>query len=955
MRTSGFAVRLMRTTVFTGAALAFAAPAFSQEVDASADVVTVTGSRVANPNLEQASQIQVIGEDEILLQSVNSAEELIRQLPGAVPNIGPAVNNGNGGAQTINLRGIGANRNLVLLDSKRIVPFGLEGITDLNHIPIALIERVDIVTGGASSVYGADAVSGLVNFITKRNFEGVEVQASYRTTQRGDGETYRTEVVAGGNFAEGRGNAVFSLGYQNARPVLQGDRDFGQFNVSSITGLGGGSSATVPAVIAGPGGVFGTINPDTGAIGPFDNPFNFNPLNLYQTPVERFNIFGKAHYEIANGIEAYTDGFFTRSIVETQIAPTASFFNTYQLPLSNPFLPVPARNQLCVGAGISQAACDLAGATTDPNDPNYAELAVGIRRRFVEQGPRLFNNTTDAFQVGGGLRGDLNETWSWDLGAHYGESTKVLTTGGNGTFTRLQQSLRAVDATTCQDPTDGCVPVNLFGPAGTLGDDYLAFNSVTTTTTDDTSLGTVNLSLSGDLGEFRSPFAAEPIGVAFGGEYRRYTARSAGDFLSAIPGEVLGSGGADPVVGGNYDALEGFAEVIAPVIQDRPLFHSFTIEAGVRVSDYSTTGTSVTWKAGGTWEPVENYKIRSIYQRAVRSPNIFELFFPVTTVLDNFATDPCAGAAPVGNPTLTAICVAQGAPAASIGGITDPAAGQVNITTGGNLDLDVERATTFTVGLVGQPDFIPGLTFNIDYFNIQVTDAISSPEVGDIINGCFDAALNPGLDFNVSCAAIERNAIDGSLNGSPADTRGVILQTSNLGLINTSGLDFGLSYAFDLGGAGRLTYAGNGTYTFENRFEATPASVDRDCVGFYSTNCGNIQSEFQSNQRLTWSYNILDLSLQHRFLGGVEIEPELAGTFQPEFETIGSRHCVDLTARANISEMVQLTATIDNLLDRSPPIVGADVGPTAFNSGNTYPTVYDALGRTFTIGARLRF
>ena len=949
MRKSTLAAQLLRTTILAGAA-AFSAPAFAQ--DEAEDEIVVTGSRVAQPGLDQASQVQSVGEDEVELQNANFAEELLRQLPGVVPAIGPAVNNGQGGAQTIDLRGLGTNRNLVLVNGRRVVPFGLGGVTDLAHIPLTLVDRVDVVTGGASSVYGADAITGVLNFIIKDDFEGAELDTSYRITEEGDGETFRGNLTVGGNFADGRGNTLFSLGYQNTKPVLQGDREFSAFNISSITGNPGGSSAAVPAVIAAPG-LFGQIDPATGVIGPFNNPFNFNPQNLFQTPIERYSAYGAGRYELADWVEVFTEGFYTRSNVRSQIASSASFFNTYELPISNPFLPDPARDQICAAFSIAPGACLAADAATDPNDPNYQTVNLGIRRRFTESGPRLSDFQTDAFQFTGGFRGDINETWSWEVSGSYGESQLESTASRFGLFSRLQQALLATDPTTCLDPSFGCVPFNLFGAEGSITPDMLTFIEAPSTTVTETEFTQVIGTISGDLGSFSSPWAEDRIGVAGGVEYREYFARSAGDFLGSVPGELLGAGGADPITQGRYDVYEVFGEVIAPIVQDKPFFESLTIEGGLRYSDYSTTGGALTWKGGSTWEFVPGWKLRGVYQRATRSPNIGELFFPVQVGLDNFATDPCAGAAPTMDPALAAICIAQGAPAGAIGLITDPAAGQVNITFGGNPTLDVERASTFTAGLVAQP--IENLTFSVDYFNISVKDAVSSPSVGDVLDGCFDPGINPGLVFNSSCALVGRNAVDGSLNGSPADTPGVILQSSNLGRINTSGIDWLVSYAYDLGAAGGLSWQLNGTYTFENRFQATPASLDRDCVGFYSTNCGNIQPEVQFNQRLTWSINQFDLSVQHRFLSGVEIEPAVAGSFLSQFETIDAYHYVDLTGRWTINDNFTAALTIDNLLDNDPPIVGADVGSTTFNSGNTYPTVYDALGRTYTISLRANF
>lgn len=232
-------------------------PSFAQDQAREAEVVqaaiVVTGSRITNPNLELSSPVSVVTSEELDLRQTNTAEQFLRELPSAVPSIGSAVNNGNGGASFVDLRGLGSARNLVLLDGRRVAPADSSGRVDLNNIPLALVERTDILTGGASTTYGADAVSGVVNFLTKRDFAGIEANISKQLTEQDDGNIFRADVTIGANFDDGRGNAVFSVGYQKADAVFQGDRDFSVFNISSVSGTPSGSSAAVPALIVGPG------------------------------------------------------------------------------------------------------------------------------------------------------------------------------------------------------------------------------------------------------------------------------------------------------------------------------------------------------------------------------------------------------------------------------------------------------------------------------------------------------------------------------------------------------------------------------------------------------------------------------------------------------------------------------------------------------------------------------
>ena len=953
--------KLLISSIMTSVLALSSTQALAQDSN-SDDEIVVTGSRISNPNLVQSSQIQVIDSQEADLRNVVSVESLIRDLPGVVAGIGTAVNNGNGGAQTVNLRGIGANRNLVLLDGRRIVPFGLTSITDTNNIPLALIERTDIVTGGASTVYGADAVSGVLNFVTKQDFEGAELTSTYGITEEGDGGTFRTELVAGANFDDGRGNVVFSLGYQDSNPVLQGDRDFSEFFLASDDGSQGGSSNSAPFLFttgSGPDAIpFGfQFNPASGLLEQGFEPFNFNPLNLLQTPVERFNIYGAANYEITDNIEAYAQGFFTSTFVGTALAPSAAFFIGVDVPISNPFLTDGVRDQLCAANGITPAECLVADGITDPDDDDFREVRGNLQRRFVEAGPRRNEFSSDVFQFSGGFRGNITDNWTYDISGQYGESALVSTSSGFGLFSRLQQGLFAVDEDTCIDPSNGCVPINVFGAIGTLSEEAIGFLDATASTTTDVALGVVQANFSGDLGGIKSPFADEVIGVAFGGEYRDISADSAGDFLSQQPGELLGAGAADPAISGSFDVVEGYIEAIAPLAQDLPFVRSLNLELGARVSDYSTSGTSLTWKVGGNWDPIEGYRLRTVFQRAARSPNISELFSPTQSALGNLQTDPCQGSDVIAGSPLAAICIAQGAPAAQIGSIAPPAASQASIVVSGNPDLDIETASTFTVGVIAQPPQVENLTVTLDYFQIRIADAISTPAEGDIISGCFDEENNPDLVFNSFCQSITRDPLSGSLNVDPSVVGGINLAISNLGAIFTNGFDLGVNYNWEAGAFGQFFYDLNGTYTLNNRFQATPASIDRECVGFFSPNCGSIQPEAQLTQRLTWDYDRYNVSVRHRYLSATEFEPATleSTTVLGEFQRIDAEHYFDLTLVADVTEWAEFSVTINNVTDNQPPIVGGDVGSTSFNTGNTFPSTFDALGRAYTAGLRLRF
>ncbi|MGC1470165.1 MAG: TonB-dependent receptor, partial [Sphingorhabdus sp.] len=504
--------------------------------------------------------------------------------------------------------------------------------------------------------------------------------------------------------------------------------------------------------------------------------FNFNPFNIFQTPFSRFNMYGAARYKVSDDIEVYTRGFFAKNRVKTIIAPSGTFGSTLTLPLSNPFLPAGIRNQLCAfntatpASGLytprfTQAQCDAAAVATNPTDANYREISVAIPRRVVEAGTRDNQYTTTVFDYSIGLRGNITDNIRWDLSGSYGESENVSRQTGNGTLTRLRQAVRSTNPTTCLDTSSNCVPLNLFGAQGTITPAMIGFlTGVSNSSSTQTSLAQVKGVVSGDTG---FAIAITPINFAVGGEYRKYTAASVSDLLSQTPGEVLGNGAASPDVFGEYDVYEAFGEVVVPILEDLPFAKSLTLEAGVRYSDYSTAGTNTTYKFGGSYEPIDGLKFRGNYQRGARAPNINELFAPNVVGLVNLGTDPCAGAAPLTNANLRAVCIAQGAPANTIGSIQNPSAQQANGTFGGNPNLRVEIAKTYTVGVVYQPEFLPNFSISVDYFNIKVTGAVSTPTSGDVISACF-TGLSASSASNPACTGIRRNPLTGGLDGDTA-------------------------------------------------------------------------------------------------------------------------------------------------------------------------------------------
>ena len=964
--------------VALGGALTTAAlPALAQD----ATRVEITGTRIKSIGAISSSPITSVSAEEINSSQPVAVEEIIRGLPAAIPAIGPGTNNGSGGIATIDLRGLGVNRTLVLVNGRRAVPADLLGRVDTNAIPVALIERIDLVTGGASAVYGADAVSGVVNFVLRKNFSGIEAQSSYGASERGDAKRYRSDVTVGANLADGRGNVALSFGTTRTTPLTQGERSFGEFQLASTTGLRSGSPTAAPSTFGGiPAPFTGTraIDLTTGALRPAvesDN-FNFNPLNYFVTPLERTQMSAIGRFTINDYAEAYADLTNTKSAVTLNLAPSGSFgsagFPNWKLPIGNAFIPDAMRAQLC----SAFLAAELAKATlTPPQVPNPAvvaalqpancvagntqEVTLNIGRRFVEYGPRIntFDNTTAQWTAG--LRGSipLLSSWSYDAYLQNGTTNQLSSRINWGSASKFQQALRAVSTTNCTVTSGGCVPINVFGAPGSITPAMLNFINQTAVQTTFVEQKVAQLSINGDLGPVKSPWAKAPVSLALGYEKRDLAAGNRSDAPSQLNGEVLGTGAPLPDRTGTLSLSEGFMETIVPLASGITGVHSLNLEGGYRQSEFKTEASSKnygSWKYGVDYAPVKGLRFRAMQQRATRAPNINELYAPVVSGLSNRAIDPCqlalintTDANTAG--TLSNLCRVTGVPTAQIGAVPAPSSGQISNTGGGNPALSPEEADTTTIGFVWEPTFVPGLSLTLDYYKILIEKAVSSATTNQVLDGCYSATLNPGFSAgNPFCGLIARNPTTGSLNGAA----GVITQSSNLGSVRAEGYDLGVSYRLSLKSYGRLDLGVQATIVTENGFKSLPSTAYVDCVGVYGADCGGPTSKTKWSQRTTWSMGDFTAGYNWRHLGSVAVQ---GGTFLPAFSSIKSYNYVDLNFAWEATKNLRVTLSVNNAGDLQPPVVGNTIATTTSNSGNTFPQWYDVIGRQYTLGARLKF
>jgi outer membrane cobalamin receptor len=963
------------------------------------EVVVITGTRIRQPGVVSSSPIYSIGAEELARQQEPELEKILRLLPITVPSDGQNVNNGTQGAATIDLRGLGSQRNLVLVNGHRMVPFNDDGEVDTSMIPLALIERIDIITGGASAVYGSDAISGALNVILKNDFEGIDVQMSTQQTGEGDGQDRYAAVTIGTNAADGAANIVLSLGYQERDPILLGARPLGQLGIETASGAGysnylsgiaptappagctgpdavaaGGSTTTLPtriAIAGGPG--LGQFRND-GTLGTNCSVFNFNPYNYYQTPIERYNGTMLATLDVSDNVEVYSTFNYGKSKVRQQVAPSGVFGNPYFTPLANPFISAQALNDPTVGilalanAGVAAGTVNVAN-TPDPGSPGdflfhnwndnnnngvvdaADDLNIQYRRRTVEFGARSEDYNSELFQALVGVRGGLTENWDYDVSLQYGESNRVLLREGYSNLTNVGNALQTTDGVTCANGDATCVPLNLFGGFGAITPEMARYSSASALQQQDYEQLITSAFVTGSFPGFQLGSASNPVAFSFGLEHRDERASLTPDeCLKLAPDSCLGgAGGYLLPIDGGYDVKEAFFEMLVPIADGKRGVQGLDLELGYRNSDYDPSGSDDTWKIGMNYRPVDSLLFRVMRQRAARAPNVDELASPVVIGLDNATLDPCSitNAANI-TPTLRALCISTGMSNAQVGTVEDIVSGQVNVFDGTDLANlpTIEQADTTTVGFVWTPDFgnLLNPVFSLDYYDVDITNPIEEFAPQEVLDACYV------LGVASECSKMVR--VGGTLTLPGA---GVQLLTRNKVFLQAEGVELGFSLGVGLGDKGDLQFTGNVNKYLTHEFQSLAVLPVVDCNGYYGTSCQNARPEIRAIERTTWNYNDLSLSAQLRYLGPVDVEPpEAANTF-PNFRHIGGRTYIDLYASYRFADRYLLSFGAMNITDKDPPVVGNEAAATDFNSGNTFPSSYDVLGRVYTLQLNMQF
>jgi iron complex outermembrane recepter protein len=979
--------RLLQTTILCGfaAAVAVSGSAVAQTTAAPAapakpneEVVVVTGTRIQRPNTVSNSPITSVTADSLITQNTVNIETKLRTLPQFTPGSTEYSNNTDGpeGVATINLRGLGTNRTLVLMDGKRLPAFDATGVVDINMVPLALVERIDIVTGGASAVYGSDAIAGVVNFVMKKNFQGIQVDLNGTRFGEGDGDTKNLALTIGSNFADDRGNAVLSLAYSTREAVFQGARAYSNFNLDPSAGAAdlndpsrraGSSNAGWTRVNLGAGNRWFTntgavVGPAATVPAPNNLSFNFNPFNYFQVPQERYQATTLLNYEVSENLEVYARAMFASSSVDTQLAPSAFFGGStadFTINLDNPFLSAAQRAALVTRYNALNPTAPYNPALTNGSQ----QVGVpGIRRRLIEGGNRIGINDTETWQISGGAKGKLGDSgFDWEVSGSQGS---VLFNGGTEndvSIDRARNALLAINGPNGPVCLSGgnCVPINIFSGNGQVDPstgvptsgvvtaaaiDYVRANYYQT---QKTTQQVFNANISGDVG-ITIPTASSPISIALGGEYRRDSTDYRPDDLTTYGG-AMGQGGTSPPLAGTLSSTDLFGELFVPLVEGKPFAEVIALELGYRQTYSSDAGNFGSYKAGIEWAPVSGLRARGMFQRAVRAPNLNEVYAPAAFGLAEIQSDPCAGAAPVTNAALRAICIAQGAPASTIGFIDNPAAQQAASATGGafalGVQLDPEVADTLTVGFVVTPSLIPNLTASIDYYNVKIEDAIDDLPAQLVVDDCFVR------NVAASCGLITRNR-QGNLEG---DGFGIRLPIANLATLEAEGIDYNIGYRLEFDAFGAqgvvVNLNLNGTHTLTNQFKPTPVADTVKCAGYYGPNCGEPIAKNKWVARADTSLGDFGFGIGYRYVGAVKIEPGQEGNYK--VEKIKAEGYLDLNLSWDFTKNFTLNVSVDNVLDNDPPQVNNI--PGANTSMNTYAGTYDPLGPRIGLGIKAKF
>jgi len=941
--------------------------------------ILVTGSRITRSSFDSSTPVTIYDSDFLTDTGATNLADAFRKIPAIGIGLGPdsSVYAPDPGATFVNLRNLGIERTLVLIDGRRRVPgTRFNGAVDVSTISVSMIERLEVMTGGGSAIYGADAVTGVVNIILKKDVEGLEASVITGISDDGGADSTEVTLLGGTNFADDAGRVTFGASYSKQDPLFPLERDWAaEPDGWQVFGVDPNSSSFVTTLDnyrftdTAEGGTFFALNPDYTSCArytvdpdlrvtendfyPFNDPvygpqcasfvasggdgFSESVYGQLRSEVEMATAMAVAEYDFSDHLTGFINLDFASGESNTLQQPTFDY--STRVLRSNPLIPADVAALMDAQEFLLGGALFVAGTHS-----NLGAISV--------------QNERDTFTGAFGVRGEIGD-FTWDASYQYGEFDIDTTIFNDRREDRYFAATDVISdpltgAPVCRDEAmraDGCVPISVFGtdPPSPAALDFI--HNVTPFSTKSTQ-DLINLNTAGPL--FSLP--AGPLQLAAGFEYRKETIEFVSNDLSrstytgqgrsfwdseGVQINRLWSGVVADGPNADFHVYDYYAEFLAPVLAGKPGIHSLDVEAAIRYSDYDTTDSSTTWRLAGNWAPVESLRFRATRSKSVRAPNLFELFSSQSVGLDNL-TDPCDDNSIPAGPNRAENCAALGIPP----GYDDPRAGVAeNIIFGGNPDLEPETSHSWTLGTVYSAEWGGGqVRGTLDYWNIDLDDAISETDPTTIINNCVDA---PTIE-NVFCPLVTRDPNDYSILS-------VLSTKINLENLTAEGIDFELSYYHDVPGlfgkGGGLNIGLNGTYQIANELTAIqddPNTLERrDGQLGYPEWRISLRSQYVTGPlSLTWFLRFIDATVGDNT---PPAPPPGFATFYPAgYNHFGSALYNDLSGAYWFGEHFELSAGINNLFNEKPPIDGKFY--TAAAAGG-----FDQVGRYFWIGAKLHY
>jgi len=1005
MRNSSVRGRLLATTIFAGAILCSPVSAQTQQSapansgdssNQNSAAIVVTGSRIASPTLTSGAPLQIIDSNAIQSTGASVLQDVLQMNPvvsaPAISRTNSNFSTSSVGVATVDLRNLGTSRTLVLVDGLRFVS-GVpnQQTVDLNTIPTAFIDRVEIVSGGESAIYGSDAVAGVVNIIYKKHFSGIEVNVHGGSSQYGDDAARHANVLIGGKYADDRGNIMVYAGYSHDGAVMSADRARSSIDQTSLGSLnnnindvfklqrpsfsasapqgtfqfGNGTSATldpngnvIPVNTNGTGG-----NPATG--------FNRDAFRYIAVPLDRYLIASRATYDVTPGIKAFVDTTFAHSRTVSQLEPFAistsgsnGIFNG-----TGGFYPI---EQVLPNGQVFVNPLVPAGLVSRAHDVNGDGLKdLSFTSRLTDIGDRSTSADRNTYRIVTGLRGELGSKWHWEAYASYGRTDDDQVATGQVNLANFRAALVVIPATPgtpgsltlpdgtaieCADPNaraNGCVPANVYGAnkLSAAAAKYLAAPSTSNGFTQEIDSGA---NITGSLWDF---WGAGPIGVATGVEYRKESSDRLYDALTQSGGN---GGNALADTSGSFDVGEAYVETHIPLLTDMPFVKHLEFRAAGRVSDYSTVGTVFSWNYGLIYQPIPDVTFRVSKALATRAPNIGELFSGMSQTFPTGLIDPCAGVKANTPGTLAANCRAAPGVNANIAAngaftVTQADSQSVSGFNSGNPNLHQEEGHTLTAGMVVNPrsiDALRNLSFTVDYTRTHITDAILATPRQFILNQCYQSG-NP-----LYCQFITRNAVaQGNTSAGSLEFVNSIDENSGGFLMNT--IDITTAYKQGLGQYGDLNMSIAYTHLLKGWEIPLPGAPKQLLAG----TVGYARDKFETS--LNWQIGKLTFEYTGQYIGESFLSESFVLSLVNNNGTpvtnphdprvaIAPRYYQNLQIKYDINKKFQLYFGIDDLFNLAPPPIYTGL-PTDSTGTETNAGVYDAIGRRFYGGARVRF